>query len=55
VIAAKVPQPNTRSNIKVAKPQIFGGITNKMSGFLIVYRLYIRIKIGDVLVEEQVQ
>ena len=45
-------RPNTRSNIKVAKLQMFNGATNKMLGFLIAYRLYIRIKMRNMLVKE---
>jgi len=45
-----VPRPNTGSNTKVAKPQTFNGETQKITGLLIVYGLYIRIKIRNVSV-----
>ena len=48
-------QSNTRSNIEVAKLQIFNGEASKVSEFLIVYRLYIRIRMRDVVIEEQIQ
>ena len=50
-----VPKPNIESNIDMAKPPMFNGEISKVSGFLIAYRLYIRIKVRDALVEEQVQ
>jgi len=50
-----VPQSNTGSNIEVGKLQMFDGTVNKVSGFLIVYRLYIRMRMRDVAVKEQVQ
>jgi len=40
---------------KVARPQMFNGSSKKMSGFVIAYKLYIRIKIRRVVVEEQIQ
>lgn len=48
---AKVPRSNTRSNVKLAKPQIF----NKNTRFLIVCKLYIKMKIRNVIVEKQIQ
>ena len=50
-----VSQPNIRSNVEVAKLQIFNGKASKVSGFLMAYRLYIRIRIRDMVVEEQMQ
>jgi len=46
---------NTGSNIDVAKPLTFNGKASKVLGFLIVYRLYIRIRIRETLVKEQIQ
>ena len=46
-------QPNTGSNIEVAKPQIFNGEARDVLGFLTVCKLYIRIR--ETAVEEQVQ
>ena len=39
---------------EVAKPQTFDGTTSKVSEFIIVYRLYIRIRIRETVVEEQI-
>ena len=40
---------------KVAKPQIFDGMSSKVAGFIMVGKLYIRMKLREELVEEQVQ
>jgi len=45
---------NTRSNVKVAKLQTFNGEVSKILGFLAAYKFYIRIRMRDVLVGEQV-
>jgi len=47
-------QSNTRSNIEVAKLQIFNGAANKISVFFTACRLYIRIRMRNVVIEEQV-
>ena len=46
---------NTGPNIEVAKPPIFNGEASKVAGFIIIYKLYLRMKIREVLVEEQIQ
>jgi len=48
---AKVPRSNTRSNVKLAKPQMF----NKNTRFLIASKLYIKMKMRNVIVEKQIQ
>ena len=50
-----VSQPSIGSNIKEAKLQMFNMEAEKILGFLMVCRLYIRIKIRNILVEKQVQ
>ena len=47
-------RPNTRSNVDMAKPLIFNRDITKVSDFIIVCRLYIRMKIRDNLVEKQI-
>ena len=51
--AAAAPWPNTRSNVEVAKPQTFNGKASKISRFLISCKLYIRMRISEVVVKEQ--
>ena len=41
--------------IEVARSQVFNETLSKISDFMIAYRLYIRIKIRGVAVEEQIQ
>lgn len=45
---------NIGSNIKVAKPPVFNGETEKAGGFITACRLYLRIKIRGISVKEQV-
>lgn len=52
---AAVSQSNTRSNIKIAKLQIFDETAGKFSGFLTAYKLFIRISMREAVVEEQIQ
>jgi len=54
-VAAAVLQPNTESNVEVAKPQIFNGKVGKILGSLTICKLFIRMKIRDIVVEEQIQ
>jgi len=54
-VGATVSKPNTESNIEVAKLQIFNGTTEKVSEFLMACKLFIRIKMREVAVEEQIQ
>jgi len=46
---------NMGSHMEVAKPAIFNGETGKVGGFITVCRLYLRMKMRENTVEEQVQ
>ena len=46
---------NTGPHMEVAKPAIFNGETGKVGGFVIACRLYLRMKMREATVEEQVQ
>ena len=50
-----VSKPNIRSNVKVTKPPIFNEDASKFSGFLIVYKLYIRMRVRNISVKKQIQ
>ena len=41
--------------MEMAKPAIFNGETGKVGGFITAYRLFIRMKLKGISVEEQVQ
>ena len=46
---------NTGPHMEVAKPAIFNGEAGRVGGFVITCRLYLRIKMKEATVEEQVQ
>ena len=45
---------NMGSHVEVAKPAIFNGETGKVGGFVMACRLYLRMKMREATVEEQV-
>ena len=45
---------NMGSHMEVAKPAIFNGEAGKVEGFVTAYRLYLRMKMREAMVEEQV-
>jgi len=45
---------NMEPHVEVAKPAIFNGETGKVGGFVTACRLYLRMKMREVMVEEQV-
>jgi len=45
---------NMGPQIEVAKPAIFNGEAGRVGGFMITCRLYLRIKMKEAMVEEQV-
>jgi len=52
---AVIEEFNTRSHIEMAKLLVFNREANKVGGFIIVYRLYLKMKMRGVMVEEQIQ
>jgi len=52
---AVVSQPNTEFNVEVAKLQTFDRATGKILGFLTACKLFIRMRIREPVIEEQIQ
>ena len=48
-----VTGPDMGPHIEIAKPAIFNGEVEKVGGFAITCRLYLRMKMREVTVEEQ--
>ena len=48
-------RPNTGASSEVVKPQVFNGIAGKVSVFVTVYKLFLRIRMRGDVVEEQIQ
>ena len=50
-----IERPNAEFNIEVAKLLIFSRKTRSITEFIIVYKLFLRIKMRRVAVEKQIQ
>jgi len=50
----EVEGSNMGSHVEVAKPAIFNGETGKVGGFVTACRLYLKMKMREATVEEQV-
>ena len=50
-----IKRSNIGSNIEVAKLSVFNGEVGRVGGFIIVYRLYLKIRMRGAIVEEQIQ
>jgi len=48
-----IPISNTRFNSEIAKPSLFNGEASKIVEFIMACRLYIKIEIMNVAIEEQ--
>ena len=46
--------PNIRSNVEIVKPLVFNRKAEKIKGFIIACKLYLRMRMRGVLVEEQI-
>ena len=53
-VRGAVTGPNAGSHIEVAKPAIFNREAGKVGGFIMACRLYLKMKMRGMLVEEQV-
>ena len=42
------------TNTEIAQSQVFDGTSSKVSGFVMAYRLYLRIEMKGMAVEEQI-
>ena len=50
-----VEESNTGFNIEVAKLPVFNGEVGRVGGFITACRLYLRMRMRGVMVEEQIQ
>ena len=52
---AVVPGPSTKFNVEVANLQVFDSTLEKILEFIMVCKLFLRMRMSDVTVEEQIQ
>ena len=50
-----VGRPNTGSNVEVAKLLVFNREAEKVEGFVTACRLYLKMRMRETMVEEQIQ
>ena len=55
IIAERRAAATVRSNVEVAKLPIFNGEASRVGGFIMAYILYLRMRMREVTVEEQIQ
>ena len=55
VVQEEAAASRTGVSTEVAKPQVFDGMVGKMSEFITVYKLFLRMRIREDAVEEQIQ
>ena len=48
-------ESNIGPNMEIAKPPVFNGKVGRVEGFITAYRLYLRMKMREATVEEQIQ
>ena len=46
---------NMESHMEITKPLVFNGEAGKVGEFIMAYRLYLRMKMREATVEEQIQ
>jgi len=49
------PRPNTKFNAEIAKLLTFDRDTSKVAGFVMICKIYIRIRMRDISVKKQIQ
>ena len=53
-VGRRAEESNTGSHIEMAKPPVFNGEAGRVGEFIIACKLYLRMKMREVLVEEQI-
>ena len=54
VVGRGVEEFHARSHMEVARPSIFSGEAGKVKGFIMACKLYLRMKMREVPLEEQI-